>query len=321
MDNSDHILKDDNSEQKYEAPKTAYLVIGSVLALIGLVGNFVSCVLIGCRRQLRSPTFVSFACLAFVDFFAIIVRYNVLWFHYMTVHVDNLTVFMGIYFAIGFVTLHCSCGHIILIASIRYLLVSRPLYGIVLSPQRILWYSCAIWIISCVLGVGYGFYQILLPQGYTIHAVEIVIGIYLLLGTIIPIVCLHVKKVRKLQRALSNTRVSSRRMSFILMLITSVHVISIAPSVIENIMFLTSSYLHGDVETVLEDLEYFIQVCLLLLSHGVNPIIFFVLSKSGKKHIKMICTRLICTKKKSTGPEDIQFIPRRHFKREIIREE
>ena len=191
----------------YGQPNVVYVFIGTFLALIGLTANISSCFMIGCHSRFRTPTLVSFACLAFADAIAILVRYSVLFFHTLSVHFsDSSKYVIGIFLTLGFVSLHSSCGHIVLVAFLRYRIVSRPLYGFLLRPEKILRYSLIVWIYSCALGVGYGLYLFYLPPGPELHIVEFCVGVYLLTGTIVPIVILQVRKVKKLKVALSKTR-------------------------------------------------------------------------------------------------------------------
>lgn len=133
-------------------------IISAVIAVFGVIGNFVTIIIISCRSKFQTPTFVAIKCLALSDFFGLI-----------TVLLENFTnaflilfskhnIFILFYRIIFFTVQHNPPSQVLLLCAVRYLLVVHPLDSRrYLTVTVVSLGSLTLWILSFLFAVIFGY--------------------------------------------------------------------------------------------------------------------------------------------------------------------
>ena len=246
------------------------LVISAVLFCIGVVGNTATIVIIRFRKDFHSTTFTAIGLLAFVDLVAVCLReillvnhFYCLWHNWEFIFL-TVNQFNGI-LVVTFITLVCSCIHVVILARLRYKLLAFPIQGLNITPKHLVYQSTVAWSISCILGIPYGLITFLLNR-YDAWMCDIILSVVTCVCTVLPIVTFHILKVRKLQEGINPNTNTTRSMNKMVLAICFVQIISITSCAIGLIIsFKTgfNAYLGWTFGL------------LLMTNHVMNPILFF----------------------------------------------
>lgn len=103
-------------------------IICAVIAVLGLIGNFVTIVMISCQSRLHTPTFVAIKYLAVSDFSGTTAAA----FEFFTnvlplLRHQNAFSYLHLFAIITLAVYLCSLCHVLLLCAVRYLLVVHPL--------------------------------------------------------------------------------------------------------------------------------------------------------------------------------------------------
>ncbi|XP_062573504.1 melanocyte-stimulating hormone receptor-like [Saccostrea cucullata] len=270
-----------------------FTFIGIVLVVLSCVGNIVAIVFIRKNPALHSPTYTGIACLAFCDIIAAIFRFLKFRSHSIYVVIDvcndlELSVFEDSLSILSFLTLNSSYFHLTMISAVRYRLISRPFKTYIgLSCRTVLQYSAVCWVLSLVASIGYGAKVLTISHAeeHISDVIEIAFVIYLFSITIIPLLTIHILKIRKLRKSLVVNKRHEVRMHTMMAVISISTVACIVP-----IAGLQVNKSIKDARHAFSRRELFVQGQLsqvfLALNHALHPLLFFLLSELTKKKFK-----------------------------------
>ena len=194
-----------------------------------------------------------------------------------------------------FITLVCSCSHVVLLARLRYELLAFPIEGMSITSKRMIYQSVGAWTVSIIAGIPYGFHTFLNVNRFFSRLVEMIFGTVLCLFTLVPIVAFHIMKIRIMKQNVTPRRQTIRNMNKIIIAICIVQIVALVPGVIINIIdnfFLNHTFAPKDL--------FFIPALLILLSHSLNPVLFFYFN-----FCKQICVKLIEKRTKTAQNDNI----------------
>ena len=145
----------------YTAVNVAFMVFFSVLLLVGVVGNTATMVVIRLREDLHTATYTAIGLLAFVDLIAVCFR-GILLVDLFNIFQQNWRLVLSldsrnVLLTATFILLVCSSIHVVLLARLRYKLLTFPLQGMSIMPRHIVYQSILAWSVSGILGIPYGF--------------------------------------------------------------------------------------------------------------------------------------------------------------------
>ena len=246
----------------------AFMVVSSVLFCFGLVGNSATLVIIRLRTEFHTATYTVVGLLAFVDLIAVCLRGTVLVHAFNTfqqnwrleLSLDMICVLL----TATFISLVCSSIHVVLLARLRYKLLTFPIQGMSIMPRHMVYQSILAWSISGMFGIPYGFSFSL--DEFHQYICEIIINAVLCLCTILPIVTFHILKVRNLRGGITSKTGTMRSMNKIVVAICLVQILSTTSSTTGIIIFFCVGHSVYTLWTV---------AILFLINHVMNPILFF----------------------------------------------
>ena len=270
-----------------------FTCLGITLLVFSCVGNSVAIIFIRRNSTLHTPTYTGIACLAFCDLIAAIFRF--LKFRSFAIYIffngcqqRNQFIFEDTLSILAFLTLNSSYFHLIMVSVVRYKLISRPFKTYVgLSCGTVRRYSIVCWALSVLASIGYGIKVLTLShvRKHQSDAIEIAFVLYLFSITIVPLLTIHILKIRKLREALVVNKRQEVRMHTMMAVISTTTVACIVP-----IAGLQVNKAIGDSHHTFTPQELFVQgqlsqVC-LALNHALHPVLYFLLSEVTKKKIK-----------------------------------
>jgi hypothetical protein len=108
--------------------------------------------------------------------------------------------------------------HVVLIAFLRYIYVSKPFYSLTFTSRKVLILSAGVWITSLVVSILYfaHFYPVKEKDmlSYESYIVELILRCLIILGSVIPIIIFHILNIAQLRKGLSRFTVTiSKSMS------------------------------------------------------------------------------------------------------------
>ena len=138
------ILKEESSVQ------TALSVIFAVVIVLGIIGNTCTILVIKFKKDFQNATFTTISLLAFVDVVALCVR-GILVVNFF-LHYNWITdpVLFRVVYIVTFLTYACSCGHVVILARLRYKLLAFPIEGMKITSRNMIYQCLAVWIISII---------------------------------------------------------------------------------------------------------------------------------------------------------------------------
>ena len=271
------ILKEESSIQ------TVLSVIFAVVIVLGIIGNTCTILVIKFKKDFQNATFTTISLLAFVDVVALCVR-GILVVNFF-LHYNWITdpVLFRVVFIVTFLTYACSCGNVVILARLRYKLLAFPIEGMKITSRNMIYQCLAVWIISIIIAVPYGFHMFLSlkMQGTRFTGIiETIVGILMLICTIVPIIVFHVIKIQKLKDNITRRRNTIRRMTKMIAVVCLVQIITVTQASVA-IGYLTFADYSPTSDTVRS-----ITQLLVILGHAINPVLFFYFNSC--KRILMI---------------------------------
>ena len=215
---------------------TAFIV-ASIVCVVGVLSNTAAIIFFLVQKKLKIPPYTAVFCSSIANLLALIARYLMFFIVIMNIG-TNTSYYM---YGISFFTDLSSYFHVLIIAVIRYIYVSKPFYSLTFRYSKVLFMSCGAWIASLLIATLYRIYLYLLQEKVLSMKisfyVEISITFILFFGSLIPIVILHVLNIKNLWKGLSNsTTVVSKDMSTVIAAIIILFIVSNIPSIVINLL-------------------------------------------------------------------------------------
>ena len=259
---------------------TALSVTFVVVIVLGIIGNTCTILPIKFKKDFQNATFTTISLLAFVDVVALCVRgiivVNVFSRYKL---ISDFSLFRVVYI-VTFLTFVCSCGHVVILARLRYKLLAFPIEGMIITSRNMIYQCFAVWIISIIIAVPYGFHMFLYQDEQFAGIIETIVGILVLICTIVPIIVFHLLKIQKLKENITRRRSTIRRMTKMIAVVCIVQIITVTQASVA-IVYLT----FADYSATSNFVKYITQL-LVILSHVANSILFFYFNSC--KRIVMI---------------------------------
>jgi hypothetical protein len=173
--------------------------------------------------------------------------------------------------------------HVVIIAFIRYIYVSKPFYSLTFTYRRVLHLSSEVWITSLVVSILYSLHLYLVEEKYMSEShsgiVELVTGCLLFLGPVIPAVIFHVLSIVKLRNGLSTSTISfSKSMSAMLATVVIIFVVTNVPINVANVLKFSNNHINNESSRIVH--------IFLMLNHSVNPFVYFLFSATVRKRLR-----------------------------------
>ena len=253
---------------------TAIFVFGTILFIIGFVGNFVTVTFIVSSKTLHTPTYVTICCLAVSDGLSSVSRFIFL-----------LPVISWLIPTFGSLFLHSAQFHMTLVSYVRDVFLAKPLKSLEIDNKSILKLSGTIWICSLIIGVGYG---ISFFSDQNVGSwMEFFFGLYIFVVPFVLVVYFHIKKMYYLYNLPSlgtgNNQITSR-LSRIFLVIISIYLASVLYPLLYTVIVLVFG-LRSDVFLYFSVFDSNMFHLFLLFNNCINPLIYFMASP--------VCLRLL----------------------------
>ena len=257
-----------DDKQEESEFQTGMAAVCMVITTVGIVGNIITIAVIKSHNHFHNATYTSVALLAVVDLVALCLRgLFVIFYSFLNIPYEHFkALLIGTY-----VTFVCSCSHVIILARLRYKLLAFPLEGMSITSRNMICQSVVVWIISTILGVPYGCHLYFNSNPYY-TIVETAIGIMLCIYTVVSIIAFHILKVRKLKENVTPRTETIRKMNKFIIAVCILQIVIIIPMTLHQII---KDYVVPDTVYLENFYSYLIPYTLLLLSHSLNPIVFF----------------------------------------------
>ncbi|XP_056001310.1 thyrotropin-releasing hormone receptor-like [Ostrea edulis] len=277
-------------------------IISTILLVIGVAGNTIIIILVSTRKELRTPTFTAIACLSVADLLCLCSRY--------VYTINAIKHFMeyqawSMYGTVTFYFLHSANFHIMLIAYLRYVFITKPLRSVNITTKSVLKMSGGVWFAGILTGSLYCLTIVLeLYENITVEHSSVLQVIFYIYVTFVPfllIVVLHIIKIFKLNKMghLSTGKhlSISRKMSLMLFIVILIYILSTTPMLATMILYLICMSI--DYRLAVCQISFFyytvsvVSLC-LLLNNAVNPLVYFFFSPPSLKvlrRIKQCCTK------------------------------
>ena len=257
---------------------TAIFVFGTILFIIGFVGNFVTVTFIVRSKTLHSPTYVTICCLAVSDGLSSVSRYIRLlpdsaksWIKYYE--------WYFLFSTLSFLFIHSANFHVTLLSYVRYVFLAKPLKSLEIDNKSILKLSGTIWICSLIIGVGYGKLRFFSDR-YVGLWMELVFGLYIFVVPFVLVVYFHIKKMYYLYNLPSlgtgNNQITSR-LSRIFLVIISIYLASGLYPLLYIVIVLVFGF-QSDVFLYFSVFYSNMFQLFLLFNNCINPLIYFIAS-------------------------------------------
>ena len=257
---------------------SAIFVFGTILFIIGFVGNFVTVTFIVKSKTLHTPTYVTICCLAVSDGLSSVSRYIFLL-------PDSVISWVNIYVRVltpsfGFLFLHSAHLHMTLVSHVRYVLLAKPLKSLEIDNKSILKSSGTIWIFSLIVSTGYSIGAFLNVDENVKKWVEFVFALYIMGVPFVLVVYFHIMKMYYLYNLPSlgtgNNQITSR-LSRIFLIIISIYLASVLYpflSIVIRLVFGFESEVYRYYSVCYSDIFHLF----LLFNNCINPLIYFMFS-------------------------------------------
>jgi hypothetical protein len=148
------------------------------------------------------------------------------------------------YTIVTFYFLNSANFHIVLIAYLRYVFLSKPLQSLTITTKRVLKMSGGVWLIGLLVSSLYGFRVLYIQEdgNYLIFENDVTFAIYVMFVPILFVVVLHVLKIVKLRqiRYMSPGQPSSitSKISAMLFVLLVTYIVSTSPAMFNLILHL-----------------------------------------------------------------------------------
>ena len=264
---------------------TADQIAASIVCVVGFLANTAAIVTFVVQRKLKIPYYTAVFCSSIADLTALIARY--LLFFIDVIHIERITRYHM--FGISCFTHLSSNFHVLIIAVIRYIYVSKPFYSLTFQYSKVLLMSFGVWLTSLFIAALYRVLLYLLQEEVISWQfspfVEMSMIAVPFFVALIPIVILHILNIKNLRKGLStSTTAVSKTMSTVLAAIIIIFLISNIPSILINVLVLCNVDIN---------VGWYMQI-FWMVSCSTNPFVFFLCSKSTKTVLVNVftCKRL-----------------------------
>lgn len=250
-------------------------IIASVISIVGFLGNSATIISFLIQKKVQTPTYTGIFCSSIADVTALLLRYLVIFY---TVMAPTVSIDYKYLFGMSALTHMSSNFHVLIIAIIRYIYVSKPFYSLTFQYSKVLYMSLGVWITSILIAALYTFNVYLYEQNLMSLSQSVVVEIFMtslpFFVSLIPIIILHVLNIVSLRKGLSqsNNHVS-KTMSMVLAAIIIIFIVANTPVFILNILVLCG------IET--EQTDWLAQT-FWMLSYCSNPFVFVFYSKTAR---------------------------------------
>ena len=250
-------------------------IVASIVCVVGVLANTAAIVTFVVQKKLQIPPYTAVFCSSVADLLALIGRY--LLFFVDVIHIERITRYHML--GISCFTHLSSNFHVLIIAVIRYIYVSRPFYSRTFQYSKVFFMSVGAWIASLLIAALYRVFLYLLrtkvisEQIRAHRFVEISIITIPFFVSLIPIVILHVLNIKNLRKGLSNSTTNvSKTMSTVITAIIIIFLVSNIPSIVTNSL----KILNVNINT-----GWYMQI-FWMICYCSNPFVYFICSKSIK---------------------------------------
>ena len=250
-------------------------IVASIVCVVGVLANTAAIVTFVVQKKLQIPYYTAIFCSSVADLLALIARY--LLFFIDVIHIERITRYHM--YGISCFTHLSSNFHVLIIAVIRYIYVSKPLYSLTFQYSKVFFMSVGAWIASLSIAALYRVLLFLLrtkviSEQISAHGfVEISIITIPFFVSLIPIVILHVLNIKNLRKGLSNSTTNvSKTMSIVIAAIIIIFLISNIPSIVINSLILLNVYINTG---------WYMQI-FWMFYYCSNPFVYFICSTSIK---------------------------------------
>lgn len=250
-------------------------IIASVISIVGFLGNSATIISFLIQKKVQTPTYTGIFCSSIADVTALLLRYLVIFY---TVMAPTMSIDYKYLFGMSALTHMSSNFHVLIIAIIRFIYVSKPFYSLTFQYSKVLYMSLGVWITSILIAALYTFNVYLYEQNLMSLSQSVVVEIFMtslpFFVSLIPIIILHVLNIVSLRKGLSqsNNHVS-KTMSMVLAAIIIIFIVANTPVFILNILVLCG------IET--EQTDWLAQT-FWMLSYCSNPFVFVFYSKTAR---------------------------------------
>lgn len=250
-------------------------IIASVISIVGFLGNSATIISFLIQKKVQTPTYTGIFCSSIADLTALLLRYLVIFY---TVMAPTMSIDYKYLFGMSALTHMSSNFHVLIIAIIRFIYVSKPFYSLTFQYSKVLYMSLGVWITSILIAALYTFNVYLYDQNLMSLSQSVVVEIFMtslpFFVSLIPIIILHVLNIVSLRKGLSqsNNHVS-KTMSMVLAAIIIIFIVANTPVFILNILVLCG------IET--EQTDWLAQT-FWMLSYCSNPFVFVFYSKTAR---------------------------------------
>lgn len=250
-------------------------IIASVISIVGFLGNSATIISFLIQKKVQTPTYTGIFCSSIADVTALLLRYLVIFY---TVMAPTMSIDYKYLFGMSALTHMSSNFHVLIIAIICYIYVSKPFYSLTFQYSKVLYMSLGVWITSILIAALYTFNVYLYEQNLMSLSQSVAVEIFMtslpFFVSLIPIIILHVLNIVSLRKGLSqsNNHVS-KTMSMVLAAIIIIFIVANTPVFILNILVLCG------IET--EQTDWLAQT-FWMLSYCSNPFVFVFYSKTAR---------------------------------------
>lgn len=256
-------------------------IIASIVCFVGVVGNSTTVLYFIVRKKVQIPAFTGIFCSSIANLFALFPRYLIIVLASMVSTMELKYYFYGI----SAFTHMSSNFHVLIIAIIRYIYVSKPFYSITFRYSKVLYMSLGAWATSFVIAVLYTVHLFLFENNMMSFRQSAVVKIFVacvpFAVSFVPIIILYVLNIVHLRKGMSKLTLSvSKTMSTVLAAIILLFLLANIPGVIMFILHLC------DIQTKLDLLG---QIC-WMLDNSSNPFVYVLFSQTTRKSFKNKCT-------------------------------
>lgn len=282
---------------QYASAKTdinnAIFIFGTIVFIVGVVGNTVTVTFIFGSKTLHTPTYLTICCLAVADELASISRYL----HILPVKSLVKDSKWNLLFSIfSFLFVHSSHFHMTLVSYVRYVFLGKPLESLEIDNKSIPKLSGNIWTYSFIVSTVYGIVLFLYDDGTIIGLTEFFFGFYVIGVPFALVIYFHIKKMYYLYNLhslrIENNQIAGR-LSRIFLIIISIYLASVLYPLLCTII----QMVFGSEAEVTRyfSLFYsnFFHLC-LLFNNCINPLIYFVFSPPFLRFLSQARSR-VCT--------------------------
>ncbi|XP_033735113.1 delta-type opioid receptor-like [Pecten maximus] len=274
----------------------------SVIALCGIITNFIVILVITRDSRLRRPTFTAIVALSLCDFTFLLfryIRYIVTGYFRDIIPHNVMKTIKFVCDLVGLTAGGSSIVHVILLSVLRYYIVVHPLKShIAITNKRIILVSLGVWVLSALNGWFY-LYAVIINRKNDLQMSKVTNIVVTMVMSILPLAIIlffHVLKARKLKDSIAACKLNAtKQMSQIVTFVIVTYIVTTTPVNTRDILVIS----WGDTKETWMMVFGQVGRLLLFLNYAINPFIYFVHSPQFRKNIRC-CWRRRATRYVST---------------------